>query len=105
MDPFEIHYGTAQWKDCGDERPWIILGEGFEPETWDCFPLTGRYYNHYDSFEIDPGHPDFDATGLSKRSYIMYETVIMLPTGCFRRRTGVLRNELLQDFKNAAGLD
>jgi hypothetical protein len=103
--PFDIHYGTFLWKDCPDERPWVVIGEGFEADTWDCFPLSGQFYDQSNAFEIDPAHPDFQATGLKKRSYIQYESLIVLPAVSFRRKIGKLQGELLDRFLSEAGLN
>jgi hypothetical protein len=101
MQPFEIFYAAQSWKNCEDERPWLIID--LRPNNiFGCFPISGECYGGQ-CFFISSSHPDFAATGLAKSSNVDDRYIIELGLGQFRRRLGGLTGELLREFKDYAG--
>lgn len=103
MQPFEIHYAQYQWKDCKDERPWLVV-EQVDGGRFNCFPISGGHYVA-SAFELDMADPSFAATGLAKTCYICDERFYSLAPTCFRTQKGVLQGGLLKRFLQFAGLE
>lgn len=102
MRPYEIYYARRPWKGCEDERPWVVI-DTRPGGVFGCFPISGQAYGG-DAFYVDPTHPDFPATGLTKGCYVHYLSIIELPADQFLRRKGEFQGHLLDAFLDAAGL-
>ena len=103
MDLYNIYNAGFEWKNCEDVRPWIIIGPRIG-ECMDCFPISGHCYDGFDCFELDPNDPNFAATGLTKRCFVHYTSIVQLPIGNFHAKRGALENQMLHDFINESGL-
>ena len=103
MQPFEIHNAVMPWNGCEDMRPWIIVSILAGSTCAGCFPIASEWYDA-SGFFLDKGHKDFAATGLAKNCYILDSHIIDVPRSCFRRQRGILTGELLEDFREYAGL-
>lgn len=103
MQPFEISYGKKIWKDCEDERPWLVVEQHLSG-IYRCFPISGQCYQGHYCFELQQGHPDFAATGLSKTCFVLYESFIELEQSEFTRKKGSLQGALLAAFREEAGV-
>lgn len=72
--------------------------------TFGCFPFSTRSYDR-SSFPINSEHADFLATGLDRDCHILDERIYSLDAGSFTKQLGRLEGELLQQFKDYAGLN
>jgi len=102
MQRFEIFNATRTWKGCVDMRPWLII-ELRGTDTFGCFPISGECYGG-SCFWIDPSHPDFSRTGLSKGSYVHDDYIVEIGIDEFQTRRGEMVGELLDEFLAFAGL-
>lgn len=103
---FEIYSAEVRLGLCADARPCLVL---FPPKADGVIvlPISSQGDLCLDPnihFPLSPEHPDFKATGLKKKSYILAvrEHVLKLPM--FKRRCGLLTGELLAEFKKWYGL-
>lgn len=102
MRPYEIYNATFMWRNCADMRPWLIIGPDMDGLI-DCFPISGE--NYYGScYELNIGHPDFAATGLTKSCYVHYVSNVQVPKTAFAKRRGELKGDMLASFIEASGL-
>lgn len=102
MDSFDIYDAEHRFKDCADRRPWLII-EHRDNFQIACFPISGERYGDF-GFYLDPHHPDFAVTGLSKACYILDERLYEVPLMGFRKFRGRLANVLLAEFRRYAGV-
>ena len=102
MKPYDIFSVDRVWKNCSDQRPYIIV-DCRGVDIFGCFPISGSCYNN-NCFFIDATHMDFAATGLTKSCYIHYTSIYEVRRSEFRRYRGALTNQLLAEFIAAAGL-
>lgn len=103
MHPFEIHYAKTAWKNCPDERPWVIVdvrGKG----VYGCFPLSSFNYGNAPCFWIDEEDPDFLATKLTRSCFVHYDSIIELADSDFTRQKGEIEGDMLSRFRDEAGV-
>jgi hypothetical protein len=73
-----------------------------------CFPISSQCYSQ-DCFALDPNHPDFAATGLTRACHIICTKFYDFQEGQFtlegrQQLKGELQGELLADFRAFAGV-
>ncbi|MCX5662184.1 MAG: hypothetical protein NTW19_21105 [Planctomycetota bacterium] len=102
MRPFEIHNVDRVWRNCADQRPYVIV-DVRAGGVFGCFSISGQCYAG-DCFHIAHDHPDFPATGLSKSCFVHYALVIEVKAAEFRRARGRISGQMLGDFIREAGL-
>ena len=102
MEPFDIWLAKLTWNNCSDARPWLIVDQ-WQEHILGCFPITSQCYEG-SCFLISSEHPDFEATGLPHTSFIHDERIYQLHEKMFIRHFGLLHGNLLQEFRNFAGL-
>lgn len=103
--PFEIVWAKLLWRDCPDERPWLLIDVRKGGETYGAFPISGKLYQSGGACMIVPAdHADFPDTGLTERSHIYYDSTIEVGDDEIRRASGRLTGELLENLKLTAGL-
>ncbi len=107
MRPFQIYRLKLRWRNCDDPRPWLVV-ETRPDGVFACFPVSSQCYGQ-DCFALDPSHPDFAATGLTRACNIICTTLYDLQQGQFvldgkRQLKGELQGELLSDFRAFAGI-
>jgi len=99
MEAFEIYEASGSWKNCDDDRPYVLVRLSSEGR-WDCFPVSGACYSG-NCFEIPSDDPDFAATGLKKTSHVHDERYYQpVP----KRRIGRVEGALLDRFRKYAGV-
>jgi hypothetical protein len=104
MEPYEVWDAAVPWQDSHDRRPWVIV-DSRAPDLYGCFPMSGQAYDpSLCPFMLDPEHPDFQATGLTKKCYVMVSRIHELSSDAFLSRRGKLVGDLLDAFLDAAGL-
>lgn len=104
MRRFDIYNAAVEWKDCRDDRPWLVVELRCGGEVAACFPFSGEDYTGI-SFPVHSSHADFEATGLAKSCYIYDESFVELSTSSLTRFRGKLAGALLASFREHAGLD
>jgi len=87
MQPFQVHNAQHQWNNCPDIRPWVLV-EVMPDGSAYAFPVSSHCYGGYHCFELNPAHPEFGATGLTKLCHVHYQSLIVLPNAAFRRLRG-----------------
>lgn len=99
---YEIFNAKVSWSNCEDMRPWLIVDLRGK-EFCGCFPIAGACYRG-NCFEVNQGHANFKTTGLTKTCFIHYQSIIDVNVSALARHRGCLAEELLDEFKAAAGL-
>lgn len=99
---FDIVNARKVWGGCEDQRPWLVV-ELRPGGVVGAFPISGQCYQG-DCFELHPDHPDFAATGLTKRCHVHHTSIVELLPGEILRPRGVLTGGLLRAFRDEAGL-
>jgi len=102
MNPFDIYNVERVWKNCPDQRPYVIIDVRGD-DVFGCFPISTPCYDG-NCFFVDMHHADFAATGLSKSCNVQYCSIIEVRRAEFRRFRGSFRNQLLQELIDEAGL-
>ena len=102
MQPFDIYNAVFEWQGCQDMRPWLVVD--IRPEgVVGCLPIASQAYGG-SSFFLDSADRDFPATGLKKSCHIHDSHIYDIPAANFRKRRGALTGELLQAFREYAGV-
>lgn len=102
MKPYSIYDAKYSWSNCDDARPWLMISEPLGTLI-EAFPISGQCYGD-NCFFIDSTRAEFGATGLSKRSFIHYGSIIMLPIEAVGRHRGTLIGPMLAEFIAVSGL-
>lgn len=107
MRPFQIYRLKVTWRNCEDARPWLVV-EIRPNNVFGCFPVSSQCYGQ-DCFAVDPSHPDFAATGLTRACNIICTSIYELTASQFMldgapQLKGELQGELLSGFRAFAGV-
>lgn len=102
MRPFDICDATQEFNGCLDRRPWLIIEER-EGDLFGCFPISGEHYSR-PHFCLDPKHPDFEGTGLTKLCFVLDERMHDVKKDKFQKHRGRLTGTLLVEFRAYADI-
>jgi hypothetical protein len=104
MRPYEIYFAKICWKDCEDERPWLIV-DTRGARVFGCFPISSHNYRSDAAFEVLKSDPDFGATGLTKDCFIHHVSIQEIERSQFRAtKKGELTGDMLARFLDESGL-
>ena len=104
-DPYQIVWAKLDWKNCPDERPWLLIDIRCGGERYGAFPISSKDYRSGGHRILLPeNHKDFSETGLKEKSYIYDENIFDIGDDEIRRPCGLLVGDLLAEFKLEAGL-
>lgn len=99
MRPFQIYRLQVRFNNCEDARPWLVM-ENRPNDLYACLPISTRNYGSSDVFPLDPAHPDFPATGLTRPCFILCERIFELEGSRFQLDgKQQLKGELLRDLQ------
>lgn len=103
---FEIVSAQVAVGLCADARPCLVI---YPPKNnmVTVLPISSQGDLCTDRnifFVLELGHPDFKATGLSKKSFIAALQEYSTPIFAVKRSYGHLTGELLAEFKKWYGL-
>ena len=96
LDIVTAHIGLRQ---SHDRRPWLVI-EIRPSRRYLLLPISSAtdLFDRIQHFPLDPRHPDFPATGLTKTSYIIGNNAVENDGSAFDERLGCLQGNLAKEF-------
>jgi hypothetical protein len=91
---FEIVLYAVPLGSANYPRPCVVIDDG----AFQMMALTTKPYDQFNSFTIPVEHPDFSATGLSARSYVIGAPIIQGERTRVLKRIGKVSGELGRAF-------
>ena len=102
---FDIFLARIRFRKCNDIRPCIIL---YPPKsgtvTVAAISSQERLFAYAQHFWLEPSHPNFPTTALTRRSYIAVNQIDTIEIGELIAFVGRLEGELAREFKDWYGL-
>jgi mRNA-degrading endonuclease toxin of MazEF toxin-antitoxin module len=92
-------------RQCTDVRPCIVLCQ-LDADSFEIAAITSQLElcHSQTHFRIEKGHPDFNATGLTKNSYVLERAIRQIKATSFCKRLGRLEGSLAREFTDWYGL-
>jgi hypothetical protein len=97
--PLEICAAIVPLGQSKDRRPWLIL-EVLPAGRLRALPISSNLtlMDPLQHFLLRKGHPDFEATGLRRESYVLADHPVEIDASALEARLGRLRGGLASEF-------
>src|SRR4051812_31416679 len=98
--PFEIYSARIQLNASNDLRPCLVISLSNDPI--DVLAISSQSDLCQDQrihFPLDPAHPNFHATGLKRKSFVIGIRELKVARADIKHRLGRLEGKLLAEFK------
>jgi hypothetical protein len=102
----DIVLARVEFKDCDDLRPCLVIYP-FKSSIIGILPISSQpeLFEAGYHFWIEKAHPDYRATGLTKRSYVLDNKIYDLEMTDVKKRLGRLDGDLAKEFKDWYGIE
>jgi len=99
LTPQPLEVVAATLRHSQDRRPWLAIDQ-VTAGRWRLLPISAALdlFDPELHFRLDPGHPDFPATGLKKASFIIANLPVDALEAGIERRIGLLQGQLASEF-------
>jgi len=105
VQPLDIVYAPVRLRLCTDARPCLVLyPPHLDRVIFACISGEPDLFDRNLHFRIEPTHPDFPATGLKRRSYVLCDELHEIRLADILKHLGRFDDRLAGEFKNWYGM-